>query len=207
MDKDPLVELKVNDGRRLLKELEREGFDVTVAFWARTGEDGKWKLYVASKVAETNGLAGAYRVVYAALQRLLDPSIAPADLKVIRTNDPMARDVLAARANHIHLGAEPVGYAGQRLGDVPVDGAYIYPPPPYHLTPPDAMARAASLMIARQSGQTIRPTRVQLRDGSTRQVIPVGWEADAAGSVVMKFADASTGQQFAIPIQEVVGID
>jgi heme/copper-type cytochrome/quinol oxidase subunit 2 len=105
------------------------------------------------------------------------------------------------------LGLSLVSYAGQRLGDVPVDGAYVYPPPPYHLTPPDAMARAASLMIARQSGQTIRPALVQLRDGSTRQVIPVGWEADAAGSVIMKFADASTGQQFAIPIQEVVGID
>ena len=205
MDKEPLVEQKVQDGRRLLMELEREGFDVTVAFWARTGENNKWRLYIASKAADTIGLAGAYRVVNGALQHLLNPSVTTSDIKVIRVSDPMAVDALATRARH--TGAEVIGYSGPRLGDTPVDQAYIYPPPPYHLTPPDAMARAASLMIARQSGLPIRPALVQLRDGSTRRAIPLGWETDVAGSVIMKFADANTGHQVAIPIQEIVGLD
>ena len=52
---EKLVEQKIDDGRRLLKELERDGFDVTVALWARRGEEKKWRLYIASKEVETAG--------------------------------------------------------------------------------------------------------------------------------------------------------
>lgn len=200
-----LAEQKVSGGRRLLKDLDRDGFDVTVALWVKPGEDGKWRLYVASKDADSAGLAAAYRQVYAALQHQPTAPLSPSEVKVIGANDPISRDAVQARDRH--AGAGPVVFEGWRLGDTPVDGAYIYPPPPYHLTPADAVARAVSLMTGRRPGQRVRPSSVTLRDGSTREAIPVGVQLDSSGTMVLRFVDVTNGQELTTPAAEVVGID
>ena len=40
MDYELLVDERIDDGRSLLAGLVEDGFDVTVAFWAKTSEEG-----------------------------------------------------------------------------------------------------------------------------------------------------------------------
>ena len=47
MDPKLLVEQKAG-GLRLVEQLLRDGFPVSVAFWVRTSEGGLWNLYIAS---------------------------------------------------------------------------------------------------------------------------------------------------------------
>jgi len=201
---DRLLERKINDGRRLLRELDREGFEVAVALWASTGEKGKWRLYIASKESEAAGFA-AYRRVFAALHRLPSPLLTSDEVKVIRASDPFARDALKERGQH--TGPDPIAYEGWRLGDTSVGGAYIYPPPPYHLTPADAVARAVSLMTGTQPGQVTNHSLVTFRDGSTKHAIPIGVQVDDGGLLVIKFVDVANGQKMTVPASEVIGID
>src|SRR5262245_19245852 len=92
----PLPEQKITDGRRLLMELDRDGFEVTVALWARPGEKGKWRLLIASKEAEGARFT-AYHRVHDALRRLPSPLISPAiseEIQLIAASDPIAKDAL-----------------------------------------------------------------------------------------------------------------
>lgn len=205
MDTGQLVEQKVNEARRLLKEIERGGVAVPVAFWAKTG-DGKWHLYIASPAVDALGLAAAYRAVFEALDRLLKPTtITPADVKLLRSSDPMAQDALEIQRRH--QGPGPIGYSGYRLGETPIDLAYIYPPSPYDLTPSDVLARVVALMMQRQPGQPVPPSRVTLRDSSTRQGLPKGFEMNSGGQMVIKFLEVPGGQELTIPASDVIGID
>jgi hypothetical protein len=51
MDTELLVEQK-DEGKRLIEQLGRDGFPVSVAFWVRTSEDGLWHLHIASPAVE-----------------------------------------------------------------------------------------------------------------------------------------------------------
>jgi hypothetical protein len=52
MDTELLVDNRIEDGQKLLAELLKAGFDVNVAFWVRTSEEGLWFLYIGSTSVE-----------------------------------------------------------------------------------------------------------------------------------------------------------
>jgi hypothetical protein len=99
-----MVRDEIDDGRRLLEQLVRDGFDVTIAFWARfeIEEDGPW-FYVVSQTVDQKGLQAAYRDIHESIHRIPAPqrpwnSVAEiAELRLVGTNDPLAREVLAFR--------------------------------------------------------------------------------------------------------------
>lgn len=202
MDTETLVEQRIDDGRRLIKELERGGFDVKVALWAKTGEEGKWRLYLASKAVEATGLASAYQAVYEALDRIQVALLSSSDIRVIAADAPVAQDAVDARRQSASPG--PTVYSGWLLGDTPMHGAYIYPPSPLRLTPEDAVARMISLV--QRQGAT-RPSLVSLRDGSSFQGVPSGLEISSGGPRNRRFFDVATNQTRTLQAEEVVGID
>ena len=71
MDYELLVDEQIEDGKSLIAGLVENGFDVTVAFWVKTSEEGLWFLYIGSASVRNSSLADAYRVVYGALRRSL----------------------------------------------------------------------------------------------------------------------------------------
>lgn len=125
MDKELLVEEQIDDGRRLIIELLRADFDVTGAFWVRTGEDGLWLFYISSTAVDVKKVGGAYRQVYACLNNLSSPWIAPSDIKLIHPSNPVS--VAAVMIRDRHPGRLPTRYHGKRLGPLAIEEAYIYP--------------------------------------------------------------------------------
>jgi len=65
MDTEILVGSQFDDGRRLVGQVVRDGFDVSVAFWVKTSEEGLWRLYIASPSVDAERPGEAYQKVYA----------------------------------------------------------------------------------------------------------------------------------------------
>jgi hypothetical protein len=125
VDQIPLVETKIDDGRRLARRLIDDGFDVTAAFWLNASEGRWWHLYIASKVVDDRGPADAYRAVQASLAKLPGLSISLAGIKLIGATNPITKDVLKIRKRY--TGPDPIRFGGARLGGVNIEEALIYP--------------------------------------------------------------------------------
>lgn len=128
MDTNVLVGELADDGRKLLERLAQEGFDVTAAFWVRSDEDGAWRFYIASPAADGWGVTEAYRRVHAAVRGMLPPFwVDPLEIKLIGAEHPVTKDVLAIHERAAGNQGYPIRWEGSRLGNLSVDGAYLYP--------------------------------------------------------------------------------
>ncbi len=94
MDTSALVENQIDDGLKLVNRLVADHFDVSVACWVRTSEEGDWFLYIASKTVDENGLAAAYRDVYRVIQSMPDIWIPKSQVKLIGRENPIAKNAL-----------------------------------------------------------------------------------------------------------------
>ena len=126
-----LVEMQLQEGQRLIDRLIKEGVAVTAAAWVKETESGDWYLYLATPlVTEDGGKRPAYHRVNAVILEMQREGFAmdPIEKKVIGPHDPIARDMVANRRGR--PGGPPTPFQGSRLGDLTVEEAYIYPPPP-----------------------------------------------------------------------------
>lgn len=126
MDPATLVEVKLAEGQRLVEQLVKDGFDVTAAFWLKADENNHWHLYVASKAVEEMGVIAAYRALHTTLSGMPDLGLGLFRVKLIGASAPLARAVLVVRGRH--RGNVIIPYWGRPLGDLSVEGAYVYPP-------------------------------------------------------------------------------
>jgi hypothetical protein len=127
MAQELLVDAQIDDGQRIIDQFLADGLDVAVAFWAESNE-GLWRLYIASPAFDDRKPGAAASAVYDSLSKLPDLTIEPAlDIRTINDQNPMARDALkiAGRPGK----KEGIRYRGGRLGDLPIEEAYIYPKP------------------------------------------------------------------------------
>lgn len=138
MDQDTVVNEQIDSGERLIEALSAEGFNVGVGFWAKPTEEGKWFLYLASDLVDSDGPAVAYRLVHDVMRKTPDLWIDPLEVKVLGLKDSLALDAMnvtrpkvpdspfAVRTPKPFQGMTRFG--GATLGGVSIDGAYIYPP-------------------------------------------------------------------------------
>jgi hypothetical protein len=133
MDKAPLVGGRIEDGQKLIEQLVRDGFDVTLAFWVRFKDeaDGPW-FYVISKTVDHEGVQAAYRAVHAAIHRVSGPfgpwlfDSEVSDLKLVGMSDSIANEVLAIRNRF----PGRIRFRGTiASGPSYFEELYIYPPP------------------------------------------------------------------------------
>ncbi len=130
MDTDALVDNLVEDGQKLVEHLWQSGFDLTAAFWLKASENGRWYFYVVSPDVEAEGLAQAYRRLHLLIRRMPQPfRIDPLEVRLIGPTDPIARDVLDIHSRVPGPRACPIRWGGTRLGNVGIEGAYLYPLP------------------------------------------------------------------------------
>jgi len=131
MDTELLVEDQISEGQLLLDRLINDGFDVSVAFWVKTSEDGLWQLFIASPVVDVEKPSAAYQKVYTSLEAIPTSSISPADINLSPSNINLLNDkdeiALAAIELRDRLPARiPTRYHGRHIGGLPVKEAYIY---------------------------------------------------------------------------------
>jgi len=130
MDTITLVNEIIDDGAQLVGQLPQEGFEVTAAFWIKPMEDGQWYFYIVSPLVEAEGLAKAYRRLHPIVRRMPPPFwIDPLEVKLIGPSNPIAQDVLAIHARTSGPKVCPIRWGGNSLGNVALEGAYLYPLP------------------------------------------------------------------------------
>lgn len=122
-----LVEDRTEEGQRLIDQLVRDEFEVGVALWVKRSEEGLWSLYIGSSAVDPDKPAEAYRRVYAALDKVPDTWVTPADIMLFNSASPVARAAVEARDRNPRM--TPTRYRRKRLGNLDIEEAYIYPPP------------------------------------------------------------------------------
>lgn len=202
MDHELLVDQKIEDGKFLITGLVRQGFDVTIAFWARTSEEGLWFFYIGSASVHAIGLADAYRAVYGILQQLphTEISISISSIKIIEADTPVAKDAIMVRDRY--PARLPTRYQGKRLGNMAIEEAYIYPPMG-PMTRQEILQTVTGLM--NRSG-ILAPSLVTLRDGTQIEAIPVGVQLNHPGPMTVVFHDLVASSDRSISVDDVVNI-
>ena len=125
-----LVEMQIKDGQSLIDRLTREGVAVTAASWVNESESGDWYLYLATPLVRKDGATRrAYGRVNAVIREMQKEGLwIDVDKKVIAPDDPIAKDLAANRRSR--PAGPPNLFHGSRLGELDIEEAYIYPPPP-----------------------------------------------------------------------------
>jgi hypothetical protein len=130
MDTDTLVEDRIRDGRKLVEELARQGFDLTAALWLQASDDGKWRFYIVSSMVDDDGLTKAYRKLHPLVRAMPQPFwIDPLEIRLIGPTNPIAQDALAIHRRAPGPQVSPLRWGGTKLGNLIIEGAYLYPLP------------------------------------------------------------------------------
>lgn len=130
MDKDTLVETLIEDGQKLVEQLPQGRFEVTTAFWLKASEDLKWRFYIVSPIVDSEGITLGYGRLLPLIRQMPQPfDIDPLKVKLIGPSDPIAREVLAALKRIPGPRSRPIQWSGNRLGNLSIEAAYLYPLP------------------------------------------------------------------------------
>ncbi len=198
MDQELLVENRFEDAEKLLSQLVRSGFDVTVAFWVLTSEESLWVLYIASNSVNPGKIGNAYGALYASMSQIPHLSFSLSEVQLVQPSEPIAKEAIALRdRNQARL---PVRYRGKRLGDLAIEEAYIYPK-----TGPMTRdeVRQTVMALLSQSG----PAKFTFADGSTKEGIPIGLQLQMqGGGLQIKLLDPTTNQSHLVFANDVVNI-
>jgi len=139
MDQATLVNEQIDDGRQLYDALAADGFDIRLAFWGRSIEDGKWYLPLASPAVDENGPTVVFRRVNNTLRKTSIFWIDPFEIKVVGMRDslteaalavwePMVPDSPFAVSNPKRYGSMSRVEGSAKFERLGIDSAYIYPP-------------------------------------------------------------------------------
>ena|ERR1017187_7863163 len=129
MAQETLVAEQIADGAKLAAQLDRDGGEVGLAFWALTTEDDEWHFYLVSGAVDTIGPIDVYRLLHAALKNLSRPSLDRNRIHLMSPNDPMAEDVRIHKEfqRDYHRPDGIYRTPGGQLGNTAVTAYYIYP--------------------------------------------------------------------------------
>jgi hypothetical protein len=125
MDQRPLVSEQIDAGSEFLNRLDK-AVPIKAAFWLKTYVDGKWRLFVVSDEINDSNVYEHYGEVNRVMRDMRDPDIDQFRVKLVGTNDPLARAVLDYQA--LYPGKRIRRY-DTHLGGVGVEEIYIYPSP------------------------------------------------------------------------------
>jgi hypothetical protein len=125
MDTELLVDDRITEGQMLVEQLIKDNFDVGVAFWVKTTDDGAWQLYLASSEVGESKPSEAYRRLYYSLNSLSLMSISNLDVRLVNDSSPIAQAAIEFRDRLPTKG--PSRYYGKNLGPLSVKEVYIYP--------------------------------------------------------------------------------
>ena len=120
MGQETLVTEQKVDGKRLVKQLRHDGFDVQGAFWLYDGDAGRWSLNLVTN-ERAKGAAAAYKIVLETLLKLQPIEVNPFEVVLTDSADPRAAAIRDLQTKY------PLPFItniqGQYLGGVYFDNA------------------------------------------------------------------------------------
>lgn len=204
MDPITLVEARIEAGQRLVVELVRDGFPVEIAFWVKTTEEGTWLLYVASRIVEEKGLAGAYRQLLPSHGRLQGIPLSSSEIRLIGAEYQLTRKVLTLLGS-FSAPPRPARFSGKQLEEWTIDEVYVYPS--YLFTvqgsgpmTQDEVLREVFRLISRAS-DAVPSSTVILRDGDKFTGFPFAIQSGSHRPMLVQFI--AEGE----PAPRMIGID
>ena len=185
----------------LVANLVRDGFDVAVALWVKTSEEGLWYFYVGSQSVESMPLADAYRTAYSALTKIPNSSLTLSQIKLIGSQDVVASDAIKNRDSFSD--GRATTFIDITIGNLPCDVAYIYPRPAKLMSSDEVVLKIADRMN--------RPipyafSLITLRDGTEIHAIPVGIQLNDVGAIQLVLQDLNDKAKKTISADEVASI-
>jgi hypothetical protein len=125
MDKKILVDRDIEDGKRLIEELDKSKFQLNGALWFYFKDSEEWRLLFVSPLVDTVGPRTCYRIVQSAI----------ADLSVVFRISLEHISVLSPRGRLIQLlkiairtdsGLSTIRFTGNTINGVFIEDALIY---------------------------------------------------------------------------------
>jgi hypothetical protein len=164
MAEELLVDDQIDTGQLIVDQLLADGFDVAVAFWVKNDE-GLWRLYLASPGFDDRKPRDNYLAIRDSLAKVPNPEARFWPINLIDERNPIARDALriAGRPGK----KEGIRYRGTRLGDLPIEEAYIYPKP-------EIPVRQAFIITYKRQNDTNRWSATTRRAEYYRTLRPTG---------------------------------
>ena len=129
MAEETLVSMQIEDGAKVVERLRESGFDLIAAWWMKASEEGLWFLYIATHEVEEKGIVAAYRSVLTSMGDLEQLWVNPFEVKVVGAENRITKDVVSHLNHYPSRSRSPIRYGGCKLGNVSIEGAFIYPQP------------------------------------------------------------------------------
>ena len=206
MDQVALVGNLVDDGRRLVEHLVADGYEVLAAAWLKLSEEGRWVLYIASPVVDVRGLRYGLEKIHASLTKIGADALFTSGINLVGSHHPVAVQLLDIYGHRPGRGA--MTFIGPRLGDVSIDEAYIYRPPPspvpggHAMTTDEVLRKVTELMNRPGVAQS---ATVALRNNTSFQGIPFGLEKNN-NVLTLKFIETGSGYIRSVPASDVSSV-
>ncbi|MBZ5563562.1 MAG: hypothetical protein LAP13_14225 [Acidobacteriia bacterium] len=123
MYKTVLVKDLIEDGDRLLRELDRRHFPISAAFWYDSPDRLAWNLYIVSEVADAPGPLEAYMRIQQAMSGLKGVSLSLDDIVILSPHSTAFRDL-----RRTIEGVSQMSASGKKvsLEGVALEDCYIY---------------------------------------------------------------------------------
>lgn len=193
----------IEDGRELIANLVRDGFEVTVGFWVRSTERGSMRLFIASPLVIAGQQLGNLPLrVYDQLRLMPHSTVEYSQVRLIPATDPAARDAIELRDRR--PGSLRPIQVFERLGDLAIESAYIYERISAALTREQVLQRVVELM--EQSGLR-QPSKLTLKDGSIAKGIVVGLEMQQGVGIAISIQDPVSNTPHPVSVDSVANIE
>ncbi len=121
-----LVERDIEDGKTLVRRLDRDGFPVTAALWFYDSGFDKWKLIIESGLVGKHGPLEAYRRLSKSVRKINTGGFAldPVRVELVKETNELTR--LLRRAVRTGPGISGIRLSNNSINGTFVEDAYIY---------------------------------------------------------------------------------
>jgi len=125
MDKTALVEQNINEGKKIVEALDKEGLFFPIAMWYFLPNNKEWRLYFGKDDLSQTGAREYYKQIQKVLNKISPkPDITVNDVTLIGMDSGLAK--LIKTAIRTGKGISGVRFTGNVINGQLIDDVYIY---------------------------------------------------------------------------------
>jgi len=125
MDKKTLVNIDIEEGKKLLEILDNSSIKITNAFWFYLTDIEEWRLMLVTKLIDQVGPQKAYTILLENTNKHKDTIDIPLEaITIISPNDPL--NLLLKSAIKTGPGISGVRFSGNVINGVLIKDSYLY---------------------------------------------------------------------------------
>lgn len=125
MDKTALVEVNIENGKKLVEALDKAHFKVYAALWFYLPDTDDWRFMIATPLFDEKGPKEAYTLIQSILKKMPQPfGIALKDVSVVSPKHGLIQ--LMRSAISTGPGISGIRFTRNTVNNVFIEDAYIY---------------------------------------------------------------------------------